>query len=100
MANKTHKEMLEQFPGSSRQNTKWQREIVDKCKHKWQPLSFVFETQLLDNSGRVIVRQPEIDNARVYCVCMKCLSYTYVITAWSGYYIGSPDILEGGVDGE
>jgi len=62
--------------------------------HRWQPLSFVFETQLLDDSGRVAIRQPAIDNARVYCVCMTCRAHTYVVTEWAGFYLGGPgDVL-------
>ncbi len=43
----------------------------DLYAHDWTPLSFVFETQLLDEDGRVRVRQPATDHAKVYCVCMK-----------------------------
>lgn len=83
-------------PGGAmdRQNTVWYREIAQKCDHNWQPLSFVFETQLLDKDGRVLIRQPALADGRVYCVCMKCLSHTYVITGWCGSFLGSPDILE------
>ncbi len=77
-----------------RQNTKWAREIVDKCKHKWQPISFRFETQMLDKDGRVLIRQPDLVNGKVYCVCMKCCSHTYINTGYVGYYINSPDLLE------
>lgn len=80
-------------PGSGRQGTLW-KDITNKCKHKWQPLSFVFETQLLDPQGRVKIRQPDISNAQVFCVCMKCCAHTYIVTGWIGYYIGSPDLLE------
>lgn len=61
------------------------------CKHKWQPLSFVFETEvLLSNAGgiRPMVRQPATEGGRVYCVCMKCASHTYIATQWIGYYLG------------
>ena len=77
-----------------RQNTKWAKEISGKCKHKWQPLSFIFETQLLDKEGRVRIKQPDLNNARIYCVCMKCCSHTYIETGYVGYFIGSPDLLE------
>lgn len=77
-----------------RQNTKWSQEITAKCEHEWQPVSFAFETQLLDDQGRVKIRQPDLANGRVYCVCMKCLGHTYVRTGYVGYYIGSPDDLE------
>jgi hypothetical protein len=77
-----------------RQNTKWSEEIAGKCDHEWQPVSFRFETQLLDNSGRVQIRQPDLANGRVYCVCMKCCSHTYIETGYVGYYINSPDLLE------
>ncbi|MFJ1653479.1 hypothetical protein ACIOC2_19230 [Streptomyces sp. NPDC088337] len=59
-------------------------------EHQWQPLSFVFETQLLGAEGRVIVRQPSIDEGRVYAVCMPCRSHTYIVTAWVGYHLGHP----------
>ena len=65
-----------------RQNTLWRTNIANECKHKWQPLGFQ------DNS------LPSLSNAQVYCVCMKCCGYTYIETAWVGYYIGSPDLLE------
>ncbi|MFB6512082.1 hypothetical protein ACFCW4_02725 [Streptomyces virginiae] len=63
-------------------------------EHQWQPLSFVFETQMLDDSGRVVVRQPDIDRARVYAVCMPCRSHTYIETAWVGYFLGYPFMEE------
>ncbi|MEU7403825.1 hypothetical protein [Streptomyces sp. NPDC044948] len=63
-------------------------------KHRWQPLSFVFETQLLDQDGRVLVRQPTIDGGRVYAVCMPCRSHTYIETSWVGYYLGRPYLEE------
>ncbi len=59
--------------------------------HSWQPLSFVFETQLLDGSGRVQIRQPNIDAGRVYCVCMKCHHHTYIETKWVGYFVSTPE---------
>ena len=64
--------------------------------HHWQPLSFVFESQLLDKDGRVLIRQPDIDAARVYCVCMACHSHTYIVTEWAGFFVQSPreDALE------
>ncbi len=80
--------------GMDRQNTVWMKEIARKCKHKWQPISFVFESQVLDKDGRVLIRQPDLVDAKVYCVCMKCLSHSYVKTGWINYYLGSPDLLE------
>jgi hypothetical protein len=59
--------------------------------HKWQPLSFVFETQLLDPHGRVQIRQPAIQEGRVYCVCMGCAHHTYIETDWVGYYLGGSE---------
>lgn len=95
MAEKKHPTFKEQGnKGLSRQNTHWQRVIVRSCEHEWQPLSFVFESQLLDERGRVQIRQPDQNNARVYCVCMKCHAYTYITTAWVGYTLGGPDELE------
>jgi len=63
----------------------------DGGEHNWQPVSFVFETQLLDSEGRVRVRQPDLKEGRVYVVCMACRTYTYVVTEWAGYYLGGPD---------
>jgi hypothetical protein len=53
--------------------------------HEWQPVSFVFESQLLDSEGRVLIRQPSIDAGRVYCVCVPCGLHTYLVTRWAGY---------------
>ncbi|SHI66627.1 hypothetical protein SAMN05444521_8180 [Streptomyces sp. 3214.6] len=63
-------------------------------QHQWQPVSFRFETQLLDERGRVEIRQPSIDEGRVYAVCMPCRSHTYIVTAWVGYFLGYPFIEE------
>ena len=60
--------------------------------HEWQPLSFVFESQLLDREGRVLVRQPDTEEGRVYCVCMRCHSHTYIVTEWAGFYLPDPDV--------
>ena len=68
-----------------RQNTIWSEEISRKCKHEWQPISFVFE---VDNY------RPDLNNGRVYCVCMKCCSHTYIETGYVTYYLNSPDLLE------
>lgn len=59
--------------------------------HDWEPCSFVFESQLLDREGRVLIRQPDIEEARVYFICMKCRGYTYGVFNWVGYYLGDPD---------
>lgn len=64
------------------------------CEHEWNPLSFVFETQLLDDVGRVRVRQPDIKKGRVFLVCVKCASHTYMQTEWVGFR------LEGSLDRE
>ena len=63
---------------------------IEGCAHDWVPLSFVFETQLLDKHGRVLIRQPHLDTGRVYCVCMGCHSHTYIETKWAGYYLDAP----------
>lgn len=62
--------------------------------HRWQPLSFVFETQLLDDQGRVQIRQPALHDGRVYVVCMECRCHTYVITEWAGFQLGGPPTLD------
>lgn len=64
----------------------------DGGEHNWQPVSFVFESQLLDDQGRVLIRQPGINEGRVYVVCMQCRAHTYVVTEWVGYYLGGPDL--------
>ena len=61
-----------------------------ECKHNWQPLSFVFETQLLDSEGRVNIRQPGIDHGRVYLVCLRCCLHTYMVTQWAGFQLEGP----------
>lgn len=62
------------------------------CDHDWMPISFAFETQLLDELGRVRVRQPDIEKGRVYLVCTGCASHTYQETSWVGYRLyGSTD---------
>ena len=63
----------------------------DGGEHRWQPVSFRFETQLLDGDGRVRIRQPDLQEGRVYVVCMECRTHTYVVTEWAGYYLGGPD---------
>lgn len=63
----------------------------DQDAHEWQPLSFRFETQLLDGDGRVRVRQPDIEEARVYMVCMNCRGWTYGVFDWVGYCLGDPE---------
>lgn len=70
----------------------------DGNDHQWQPLSFVFETQLLDESGRVRIRQPGITEGRVYVVCMGCRSHSYVVTEWVGYFLGGPGDGSAGPD--
>jgi hypothetical protein len=70
---------------TGRQNTVWADEIVTACDHDWQPVHMVME-----NSNKM----PHMTNNRTYCVCLKCCAYTYVETAWVGYYLAGPDILE------
>lgn len=63
---------------------KWPPRVEDPktCDHEWKPVSMVFETQLLDEHGRVRVRQPDLDKGRVYLVCLACASHTYQETSW------------------
>lgn len=58
-----------------------------KCRHKWQPISFVFESQLRGMEGEVRIKQPSLERGRVYCICMKCASHTYIDTKWIQYHI-------------
>ena len=67
---------------------------IDGNDHRWQPVSFRFETQLLDTEGRVRIRQPAIDDARVYFVCVPCRSWTYQEMQWIGWRMGSAAELE------
>lgn len=68
------------------------------CEHRWQPVSFRFETQLLDVEGRVLVRQPAMDHGRVYVACLLCASHSYMSTRWVGHRMyGSEDESEPGV---
>ena len=60
------------------------------CAHKWQPVSMVFETQLLDPEGRVLIRQPDAKAGRVYIVCLGCGSHTYMPTKFI-YRLNGPD---------
>lgn len=65
----------------------------DGGEHHWQPVSFVFEAQVLDKDGRVLIRQPDLRRGRVYCVCMACFAHTYAETEWAGFYLGGPPSL-------
>jgi len=80
------------------------------CVHVWQPVSFVFERELstvqqralnsplnmLDPAGGMQprmdivpqVRMPDPQQGRVYCVCMKCASHTYITTQFVGFQLG------------
>lgn len=73
----------------NQEKSKWDQ-IARNCKHNWQPISFVFESQLLGNEGRVLVKQPNCTAGKVYCVCMKCHSHSYVETVYVGYRLNSP----------
>jgi hypothetical protein len=87
------------------------------CEHAWQPISFVFETELWTlrqrspdsmlnlleppdiRTGPKIdivpqVRQPDPNQARVYCVCMKCASHTYIVTQFIDFYLGGDRPIE------
>jgi hypothetical protein len=66
------------------------QECNDGELHRWQPVSFVFESQLLDDRGRIQIRQPDISKGRCYLICLGCNSHTYVETEWAGYYLGGP----------
>ena len=69
-----------------RQNTLWNKEIKNKCKHDWKPVHLKFNTD---------ANIPEsLTNAKVYRICVKCCSYTYIEAGFAGFYINSPDILE------
>ena len=79
-----------------RQNTLW-AEQVKRCKHKWQPVQLAMESEVLrleNGQIRPEIRQPDITDAKLYAVCLKCLSWSYYVVAWAGFYLGSPDLLE------
>ncbi|MEO3856155.1 hypothetical protein [Acrocarpospora sp. B8E8] len=67
---------------------------VDGKEHVWQPLSFRFETQVLDERGRVEIRQPDLIDAHVYCLCWGCRSWTYVSADWVGFQLGGPEQVD------
>ncbi|WP_010540392.1 hypothetical protein [Dietzia alimentaria] len=65
------------------------------CNHHWEPVSMVMETQLLDEYGRVQVRQPDIHEGRVYFICRGCACHTYMTTQWLGVRMyGSEDAID------
>ena len=61
-----------------RDGTIWKEKIARKCRHKWYPISI----------------EPNTAHNYCYLVCLKCCSYTYVETAFVGYYLNSPDLME------
>ncbi|MFC8531901.1 hypothetical protein [Nocardia sp. NPDC057227] len=64
------------------------------CEHNWEAVSMVFEGQLLDREGRVVVRQPDPRKGRVYFICRGCASHTYMTTQWLGCRMyGSEDAI-------
>lgn len=64
------------------------------CEHVWEPVSMVFETQLLDPEGRVMLRQPDMQAGRCYFICRGCASHTYMATQWFGARMyGSEDAI-------
>lgn len=77
----------------------WNNDTVEapkECAHNWEPAGMVFETQLLDNEGRVRVRQPDLEEGRCYFICRMCASHTYMATQWIGYRLhGSDDAMKG-----
>lgn len=65
-----------------------------KCPHEWESVSMVFETQILDGDGRVRIRQPDLDEGRVYFICRLCACHTYMTTQWIGWRMyGSEDAI-------
>lgn len=79
----TYCELRDRGDGTDgRQNTKWSRKIVSKCKHKWQPVTI--EDQFPDGS---------LDK-KVYMICVKCCAWSYIMVGFVGYFLNSPDLLE------
>lgn len=67
------------------------------CGHRWESVSMVMETQFLDPHGRVNVRQPDTQRGRVYFICRRCASHTYMTTQWIGFrMLGSEDAIPPG----
>lgn len=76
----------------------WERATVrapKECDHNWEPAGMVFETQLLDEHGRVRLRQPDIDEGRCYFICRHCACHTYMATQWIGYRLHGSDDARG-----
>lgn len=65
----------------------------DSDHHVWQPCSFRFETQLLDDRGRVLARQPDLDAGRVYFICMKCRGFSFADFSYVGFQLGDTDYV-------
>lgn len=59
----------------------------ETCKHNWQPVSFALEGVAPDLEGRTILRTPDAAHGRVYCVCLRCASHTFIDTEWAGFAI-------------
>ena len=60
-----------------------------ECDHAWQPVTFVFETEVMQQGEgtdyKPFIRQPDCDKGSVYCVCMACASHTYIETSFIQY---------------
>lgn len=57
----------------------------DKCHHRWQPV--VLETvgrYWREDGSYYETDQPHMEEAKVWLVCLRCASHTYMSTAWAG----------------
>lgn len=56
-----------------------------KCHHRWHPVVLETTSRYWREDGTFYdVDQPHLENARVYLVCLKCATHTYMSTAWAG----------------
>ena len=76
---KTHREkVVDPNESPNWDNTIWKEKVARKCRHKWHPVSI----------------EPHTVHNYCYLVCLKCCAYTYIETAFVGYYLNSPDLIE------
>ena len=80
------KSKYKKLSNMGRQNTRWEKEIAEKCKHKWQPVRL---EPASENCS-----QPDLKSAKCYVVCLKCCAWSYYELGWVGFAIGSPDKKE------
>jgi hypothetical protein len=60
----------------------------DRCAHTWIPVSIEPTHEVRGNNGQWYPAQgPDIEQARVHVVCVRCATWTYLNTAWAGWQL-------------